>query len=104
MEIDSFTTGKAVKALLDKMALELPHRRWEALVTRSDGQGRTLIEVNVYRRDGQELAGRISYQLETGEVIDAFYPGFEGEFPATVIDLLLDVVDLESRIATMEHG
>lgn len=88
---------------MDKMVLDIPGRRWESLVTWSDGKGVTVIEVNIYRRDGQEKAGRISYRLESGEVLSAHYPGFEGDFPETVVDLLLDVVNLEARFAQMEH-
>jgi hypothetical protein len=102
MEIDPNTSNKAVKELLDKLVQDVPGRRWESLVTFSDGKGVTVIELNIYRRDGQEKAGRISFRLESGEVLNAHYPGFEGDYPETVVDLLLDVVNLEGKFAKME--
>ena len=101
MDIDPPIINKAVKELLDKMVREIPGRRWESMVTFSDGKGTTVIELNVYRGGGQEKAGRIAYQLENGEVLEARYPGYDGAFPESILDLLLDVVNLEGQLSRL---
>lgn len=101
MEIEQPQINRAIKELLDKMARELPGRRWESLVTLSDGQGMTIIEINIYRRDGQEHAGRLAYRLETGIVKNVHYPGLTGECPEDILDLVLDVINLEQSMKAL---
>lgn len=90
--------NKAVKEVLDKICSELNGYRWDSLCAFSDGKGITLIELNLYRKDGQELAGRIVYQLESGEVLRFHYPAFSGHAPEEILDFLLDVFNLEQHI------
>ncbi|MEM0996772.1 MAG: hypothetical protein AAGN35_06825 [Bacteroidota bacterium] len=101
MDIEPPIINKAVRELLEKMTREVSGRRWESMVTFSDGKGTTIIELNVYRGGGQERAGRIAYRLETGEVMEARYPGLGEELPESVVDLLLDAVNLEHQLARL---
>ena len=100
--------NKAVKELLDKICNHLQGYRWDSLCGFSDGKGLTLIELNLFRKDGQEMAGRIAYQLETGLVLRFYYPAFTGNAPEDILDFLLDVLNLESQIhatkAALEKG
>jgi hypothetical protein len=91
-------TNKAVKDLLDKLVRDLPGYRWDSMCAFSDGQGMTVIEVNVWRKDGQETAGRISYHLETGDVLRFHYPPIGQHAPEAVIDFLLDLYNLERKL------
>jgi hypothetical protein len=102
MEADS--TNKAVRELLDKMVRDLPGYRWDSLCAYSDGMGHTIIEINIFRKSGQESAGRISYHLESGEVMTHHYPAFEGKVPETIVDFLLDVFNLEKRLSEAESS
>ncbi len=96
--MESNFINKAVKDLLDKVCSDLPGYRWDSLCSYSNGRGLTLIELNLFRKDGQEMAGRIAYQLETGEVLRYHYPAFSGDAPTEILDFLLDVMNLESQI------
>jgi hypothetical protein len=91
--------NKAVKDLLDKLVHDLIGYRWDSLCAFSDGQSMTVIELNIWRKDGQESAGRISYQLETGDVLRYHYPPIGGNAPEPIIDFLLDLYNLEKRIS-----
>lgn len=97
MEIEPTIINKAVREILDKMVHDLPHYRWERLCTYSDGKGMTIIELNIYRAGGSERLGRIAYHLETGEVVNYRYPGYSDVAPESIVDLILDVVNLERR-------
>jgi hypothetical protein len=91
--------NKAVKELLDKLVHDLPGYRWDSLCSYNDGQGVTLIELNIFRRDGQETAGRIAYQLETGEVFRFHYAPIRDHAPESILDFLLDVYNFEKRMS-----
>ncbi len=97
MEIEPIIINKAVREILDKMVRELPQYRWESLVNYSDGKGTTNIEVNIYRAGGSERLGRITYHLETGEVVDFKYRGYAGDAPESIVDLILDIVNMERQ-------
>lgn len=90
---------KAVRELLDKLTAELEGYRWESLCTYSDGKDQTMIELYIYRDGGQEMAARIAYRLESGELHNFHYSAYEGEPPEGIIDLLLDMVNIERRRA-----
>lgn len=94
--------NKAVKELLDKICKDLKGYRWDSLCAYSNGKGLTLIELNLFRKDGQEMAGKITYQLETGEVLRFVYPAFQGQAPSEILDFLLDVLNLENQIQRNE--
>jgi len=93
------TINKAVREILNKLVHELPQYRWESMCTYSDGLGMTVIEINVYRGGGSERLGRIAYHLETGDVLNHRYRGYEDQAPESILDLILDVVNLEHRRA-----
>lgn len=97
MDIEPTIINKAVREILDKMVRELPHYRWESLCTYSDGKGTTIIELNIYRAGGSERLGRIAYHLETGEVVNLRYRDFKGDAPESIVDLILDVVNIERQ-------
>lgn len=94
-KMDSQYINKAVKELLDKLVHDLPGYRWDSLCAYSDGQGVTMIELNIFRKDGQEMAGRIAYQLETGEVHRFHYAPIGNHAPEMIVDFLLDVYNFE---------
>jgi hypothetical protein len=87
--------NKAVKDLLDKLVLDLAGYRWDSLCSFSDGKGMTVIELNVWRKDGQEAAGSIAYQLETGDVLRFHYPPIGQNAAEPIVDFLLDMYNLE---------
>lgn len=91
--------NKAVREILDKMTQDLPAYRWESLCTFSDGKGKTFIEINIYRGGGSDKLGRIAYQLETGQVLNHSYRDFGEESPESILDFILDVVNLEHKRA-----
>jgi hypothetical protein len=97
MEVNAI--NKAVKELLDKMVTDLPGYRWDSMCAFSDGMGMTLIELNIFRREGQEAAGRIAYQLETGEVQRFHYTPIKADAPEMIVDFLLDVYNFEKRMS-----
>ena len=97
MEIHPNTINKAVREILNELVIELPRYRWESICTYSDGVGKTIIELNVYRNGGSERAGRIAYQLETGEVLNHSYQGMNGSSPTSILDFVLDIANLERR-------
>lgn len=97
--IESQYINKAVKELLNKLVQDLPGYRWDSLCSYSDGRGTTMIELNIFRRDGQESAGRIAYQLETGEVHRFHYTPIRDHAPETIVDFLLDVYNFEKRMS-----
>ena len=99
MEIEPTIINKAVREILDKMVHELPQYRWESMVSYSDGKGTTIIELNIYRSGGSERLGRITYQLETGDVVNLRYKDLPSDAPESIVDLVLDVVNLEHRRA-----
>ena len=99
MEIEPTIINKAVREILDKMVRELPTYRWEGLCSFSDGKGTTIIELNIYRSGGSERLGRITYQLETGDVVNFRYRDLPEDAPDSIVDLILDVVNLEYRRA-----
>jgi hypothetical protein len=90
--------NKVVKELLDKLVVDLPGYRWDSLCAFSDGQGTTMIELNIFRNGGQEVAGRIAYQLETGEVHRFHYRPIRDHAPETIVDFLLDVYNFEKQL------
>lgn len=96
--MDTQLINKAVKDLLDKLVIDVPGYRWDSLCSFSDGRGMTVIELNVWRKDGQETAGRIAYQLETGDVLNFHYPPIGKDAPEPVVDFLLDLYNLERRM------
>lgn len=97
MDIDPNTINKAVREILNQLVQELPRYRWESICTYSDGAGKTIIELNVYRSGGSERLGRIAYQLETGDVLNHSYPGMNGSSPSSILDFVLDVANFERR-------
>lgn len=99
MDMEPDLINKAVKEILDKMVLDLPAYRWESLCTYSDGKGMTIIEINIYRSGGSEKLGRIAYRLESGLVQNHSYRDFVDETPDSILDFILDVVNLEHKRA-----
>jgi hypothetical protein len=97
--MDAYWINKFVKELLDKMVDELPGFRWDSLHTSEDAQGITMVELNLFRRDGQEVAGMIAYQLKTGEVYRLNYRPIQAEASEMIVDLLLDVYNLERTLS-----
>ncbi|MEM7037347.1 MAG: hypothetical protein AAF570_10230 [Bacteroidota bacterium] len=85
---------KAVRELLDKLVTDLDAYRWESLCTYAKEKGETVIELYIYRNGGQEMAARVAYLLETGEVRNVHYGGYEGDSPMSIIDLLLDMLNI----------
>jgi hypothetical protein len=102
--MDAQYINKAVKELLDKLVRDLPGYRWDSLCTSTDGQGMTIIELNIFRKGGQEVAGRIAYQLETGEVLLFQYAPIRNHAPEMVVDFLLDVYNFEQQLSKVEEG
>jgi hypothetical protein len=102
--MDTKLINKAVKDLLDKLVHDLPGYRWDALCAFSDGQGMTMIELNVWRKDGQETAGRVAYQLETGDVLNYHYPPIGAHAPEPVVDFLLDMYNFERLMVEANRG
>jgi hypothetical protein len=90
--------NKAVRELLDKLVTDLPGYRWDSFCTSSDGQGVTMIELNIFRKGGQEVAGRIAYRLETGEVQRFQYAPIRDHAPEMIVDFLLDVYNFEKQM------
>ena len=92
-----------VKELLDKLVQEHSPLRWDSVCAFSDGKSRTILEISVFGAHGQVQLGRIAYQMETGEIVNFFYKGYEGERPDDILDLILDLINLERRKAK-ENG
>ena len=95
MEIDPQTTNRAVREILNQLVRQLPGYRWESICTFSDGRGRTIIELNLYRSGGSRRIARIAYQLETGAILNYSYRSDLGKAPDSVVDLLLDIANAE---------
>ena len=91
--------NKAVKDLLDKLVGDLPGYRWDSACAYSDGRSMTMIELNIWRKDGQEAAGGIAYQLETGDVLHFRYPPMGREGPEQIVDFLLDLYNMERKLS-----
>jgi hypothetical protein len=105
VELTATETGRAAKAILDSITAELPGYRWESLCAYSDGKSKTVLELSLYRKNGSELVVSIGYHVETGEMMTHRYPGYEGEAPENIIDLLLDTHNHERmRVARMQAG
>lgn len=102
MDIEPHIVNKAVREILDKLVEELPDYRWEGLCTSSNGPGETTIELNIYRNGGSERLGQISYHLESGDVLDYRYRGHLGDEQASIVDLVLDIVNLERDRVQLE--
>ncbi len=95
MELNATETGRAIKAILDGITNELPGYRWESLCAFTDGKGKTVLEISLYRKNSSELVVSIGYHVEAGEMLHYRYPGYTGTAPESVIDLLLDTHNLE---------
>jgi hypothetical protein len=95
VELTATETGKAIKAILDGITAELPGYRWESLCAYTDGKDMTVLEVSLYRKNGSELVVSVGYHVETGQMLQHRYPGYEGQAPETLIDLLLDAINME---------
>lgn len=99
MSVAPTTINKAVREILDQLVRDLPQYRWESMCIHSDGLGMTVIEINIYQAGGSERIGQIAYHLETGDILNHRYRGYEGNAPESILDLILDVVNLErSRV------
>ena len=92
--------NRAVKDLLDKLVADLPGYRWDSLCTSAKEPSLTVIELNIWRKNGQESAGRIAYQLETGLVLHFHYPPIGNNVPEPVLDFLLDLYNFECLMAS----
>lgn len=101
--MDAVNINKAVKHLLDKLVEDLPGYRWDSVCSFSDGAGTTMIELNIFRRDGQEAAGHIAYRMETGEVHRFQYLPIKDNAPESIVDFLLDVYNFEKRVSDVER-
>ncbi|MFM2377043.1 MAG: hypothetical protein RLZZ165_2140 [Bacteroidota bacterium] len=97
--MNAYWIDKFVKELLDKMVDELPGFRWDSLYTSEEEQGSTMVELNLFRRDGQEAAGMIAYQLKTGEVHRFNYKPIQSDASEMIVDFLLDVYNLERTLS-----
>jgi hypothetical protein len=95
MELDQHATNHAVREILDGLVKELPGYRWERICAFSDGKETTIIEVSLYRKQGSEMAVTLSYQLETGALINCRYDAYNAPLPDSLIDLLLDICNFE---------
>jgi hypothetical protein len=95
VELNATETGRAIKAILDGITAELPGYRWESLCAYADGKGMTVLEISLYRKNGSELVVSVGYHVETGQMLHHRYPGYQGQAPDTLIDLLLDAINLE---------
>jgi hypothetical protein len=101
--MDAQFINKAVRDLLNQLVRELPGYRWDALCAFRDGKGKTVMELNVWRNDGQERAGHITYQMETGEVLAYHYPPLGKGAPEPVLDFLLDLYNMERRLSEVRR-
>lgn len=102
--MDSELINKAVRELLNKLVEDLPEYRWDSLCAYSDGLGTTMIELNIFRKNGQETAGKIAYQLETGIVHRFQYKPMRANAPEMIVDFLLDVYNFEKQMSAARNG
>lgn len=95
MDMDSSNHINAtVRDLLNKLVDDYPHYRWESLCAYSDGREKTILEITIYSNHGNRQMGKITYQLETTEVLNVHYLGYHNAHPDSIIDLLLDIMNI----------
>jgi len=87
--------NKTVKNILDKLIQHKPEYKWDAHCTYADGKGTTILEVLIFSKLGRTINGRISYLVESGDVINFYYKGMQEDNPDSIIDLLLDIFNFE---------
>lgn len=84
----------AVWNLLDKLVADHPAYRWESMCIYSDGLARTILEISIYAEKGNRQTGRIIFHVETGDVLHYYYTGYKDREVDSVIDLLLDILNM----------
>ena len=95
MDLNTFETNHAIKEILDQITQDLPGYRWERICAFTDGKDKTVLELSLYRQDGQELAASFAYQVETGEILHYRNSTRTLPTPDALIDLLLDIRNQE---------
>lgn len=90
-------TIDTVKALLEKLREVNPCLSWELRCKYSDGEGNTLLEVRILRKDIQQVKGSICFREENHKVMNFRYHGvsYMGKKPDNIVDLLLDLINAE---------
>ncbi len=92
-----FDIDKTIKDLLKKLVKDQPKITWKIRGTYANGKEPGVIELSIYKKPEMIKKGTIAYNPETGEVKNFFYKDVEGLKPDSIVDLLLDIINLENQ-------
>jgi len=70
---------------------------WKINNTYSNGIDNTIFEIQIFQNDDQ--TGLIAYQVEDGHVINYRYKTLEKRLPIQIMDMLLDIISYELKLA-----
>lgn len=70
---------------------------WKINNTYSNGIDNTIFEIQIFQNDDQ--TGLIAYQAEDGHVINYRYKSLEKRLPIQIMDMLLDIISYELKLA-----
>ncbi len=70
---------------------------WKINNTYSNGIDNTIFEIQIFEKSNQ--TGLIAYQAEDGHVINYRYKDLEKRLPIQIMDMLLDILSYELKLA-----
>ena len=92
-------TIETIKALLEKLREVNSGLTWELQCKYSNGEGQTLLEIRILRKENKQVKGHICFQEENHHVTNFRYNGISKteQKPDNVVDLLLDIINVEGN-------
>lgn len=94
---EQFNIDKTIKDLLKKLVHDHPDITWKIKGGYADGMKGGTIELSIYQKPEMTKKGTVAYQPESGKIVNFFYKDADGLRPDSIVDLLLDIINLESR-------
>ena len=70
---------------------------WKINNTYSNGIDNTIFEIQIFEKSNQ--TGLIAYQAEDGQAINYRYKDLEKRLPIQIMDMLLDILSYELKLA-----
>ena len=92
----SLDTG-VIKDLLNIIITHNKKLEWKKRCIYSNGLENNVLEIKFYQHPRSQQIGRIVYNGNNGNVIQMKYRGKISKAPGNIIDILLDMVNLETH-------
>ena len=90
------STEIVILDLLKKLSNDHSQLTWKINCVYVNGKDQSIYEIIIYTLPDQEIKGRITFNMLTGEVTNCYYQGVGRIEEEQIVDVLLDLINYET--------